>query len=96
MIDVVLTIVCSKSFDLDMNLSQTLDIFKLLTRTYPRYVDTASREAVEAVGMELVKRDELRGAAEGDHEENKLGVTEQILGWLANEVGRISKRGVSR
>ena len=78
-----------------MNLSQTLDIFKLLTGTYPRYVDTASREAVEAVGMELVKRDELRGTAEGDLEENKLGVTEQILGWLANEVGRISKRGVS-
>ena len=81
--------------DTDMNLSQTLDIFKLLTGTYPRYVDTASREAVEAVGMELVKRDELRGTAEGDLEENKLGVTEQILGWLANEVGRISKRGVS-
>jgi hypothetical protein len=75
-----------------MNLSQTLDIFKLLTQTYPRYVDAASREAVEAVGMELVKRDELRG---GNPEENKLGVTEQILGWLANEVGRISKRGVS-
>jgi hypothetical protein len=77
-----------------MNLSQTLDIFKLLTQTYPRYVDTASREAVEAVGMELVKRDELRGSSKGDTEESKLGVTEQILGWLANEVGRIAKRGV--
>lgn len=82
--------------DLDMNLSQTLDIFKLLTRTYPRYVDTASREAVEAVGVELVKRDELRGASEGAQVENKLGVTEQILGWLANEVGRISQRGLAR
>jgi hypothetical protein len=76
-----------------MSLSQTLDIFKLLTQTYPRYVDTASREAVEAVGMELVKRDELRGSSKGDPEESKLGVTEHILGWLANEVGRISKRG---
>lgn len=76
-----------------MNLSQTLDIFKLLTQTYPRYVDTASREAVEAVGMELIKRDELRGTPEGEVDENKLGVTEQILGWLANEVGQISKRG---
>jgi hypothetical protein len=79
---------------IDMNLSQTLDIFKLLTQTYPRYVDTASREAVEAVGMELVKRDELRGSSKSDTEESKLGVTEQILGWLANEVGRIAKRGV--
>ena len=78
-----------------MNLSQTLDIFKLLTRTYPRYVDSESREAVEAVGMELVKRDELRGTPEGPQDEMKLGVTEQILGWLANEVGKICKRSVS-
>jgi hypothetical protein len=77
-----------------MNLSQTLDLFKLLTETYPRYVDTMSREAVEAVGMELVKRDELRGSSEGNPEEIKLGVTEQVLGWLANEVGRITKRGM--
>jgi hypothetical protein len=89
-IGVVRTIICSEVFNVDMSLSQTLDIFKLLTRTYPRYVDTPSREAVEAVGMELVKRDELRSASD---DENKLGVTEQILGWLENEVGRISKRG---
>ena len=92
MIGVVRTIICSEVFNVDMSLSQTLDIFKLLTRTYPRYVDTPSREAVEAVGMELVKRDELRSASD---DENKLGVTEQILGWLENEVGRISKRGAS-
>lgn len=45
--------------------------------------------------MELVKRDELRGTSEGDPDEYKLGVTEQILGWLSNEVGNISKRAVS-
>lgn len=67
-------------------------MFKLLTQTYSRYVDTASREAVEAVGIELVRRDELRGTPEGEPHENKLGVTEQILGWLANEVGQIYKR----
>ncbi|KAF7968614.1 hypothetical protein HWV62_30003 [Athelia sp. TMB] len=76
----------------DMTLAQCMGVFRLLTRTYPRYVDNASREAVEAVLVELVRRDESRGASE---DETKFGVTEQVLGWLANEVGRISKRGVS-
>jgi hypothetical protein len=79
-----------------MTLSQILDIFKLLTQTYPRYADTASRDAAEVVSMELVRRDELRGTQDGPPNESKLGVSEQILGWLANEVGRISKRGSSR
>jgi hypothetical protein len=77
-------------------LSQNLDIFELLTQTYPRYVDNASRDAVEAIGVELVKRDELRGDRAGADDDYKLGVTEQILGWLNNEVGRISGRGASR
>ncbi len=76
----------------DLSLSQTLDIFKLLTQTYSRYVDAVSRDAVESVGTELVRRDELRGTPEGEPDESKLGVTEQILGWFTNEVGRISKR----
>ncbi|KAI0060576.1 ARM repeat-containing protein [Artomyces pyxidatus] len=71
----------------DLSLSQTLAVFKLLTETYPRYIDSASREAVEAVGVELVRKDESR--------EEKLGVTEQIIGWISNEVGRISKRASS-
>ncbi|TFY63660.1 hypothetical protein EVJ58_g3122 [Rhodofomes roseus] len=75
----------------DMTLSQTLDIFKLLTLTYSRYVDAPSREAVEAVGTELVKRDEIRGKPEGELDEKPMGVTEQIVGWLAHEVGHISK-----
>ncbi|TFK50812.1 ARM repeat-containing protein [Heliocybe sulcata] len=79
----------------DLSLSQTLDVFQLLTLTYPRYVDQSSREAVEAVGMEIVRRDELRGTPEGKPDESKLGVTEQILGWLANEVGGIHKRGAT-
>ncbi|KDQ56445.1 hypothetical protein JAAARDRAFT_36597 [Jaapia argillacea MUCL 33604] len=79
----------------DLNLSQTLDIFKLLTQTYPRYVDTASRDAVEVIGMEMIRRDELRGTDKGPPDESKLGVTEQILGWLHNEVNRISKKGTS-
>lgn len=79
----------SADFSADMDLAQTMDIFKLLTETYPRYVDAASREAVEAVGLEVVRRDESRDSA-------KLGVTEQVLGWLSNEVGRVSKRGSAR
>lgn len=83
-------------FVTDLNLSQCMDIFKLLTLTYPRYVDTTSREAVEAVGIELVTRDELRGTIDGPVDENKLGVTEQVLGWLSHEVGKLAKRGSSR
>lgn len=70
-----------------------MDIFKLLTQTYPRYVDAPSREAVEAVGMELVRRDESQGTADG---EVKLGVAEQVIGWMSNEVGHLAQRGSSR
>lgn len=67
-----------------MSLSQVLDVFGLLMETYPRYVDLASREAVEEVGKELVRREETR--------EKKQGVTEQILVRIGNEVGRIVGR----
>ncbi|KAG5642517.1 hypothetical protein DXG03_002618 [Asterophora parasitica] len=77
----------------DLNLTQIMDIFKLLTLTYPRYPDVASREAVEAVGMELIRRDELRGSPDGPIGEVKLGVAEQIIGWLSTEVARLAKRG---
>ncbi|KAG6884724.1 hypothetical protein C0993_008705 [Termitomyces sp. T159_Od127] len=70
-----------------------MDVFKLLTLTYPRYPDNASRDAVEAVGMELIRRDELRGLPDGTPNEVKMGITEQILGWLSNEVARLVKRG---
>ncbi len=70
--------------DVDLSLSQVLDVFHLLTLTYPRYGDDKSRTAVEDVGMELIRQDEQR--------ESKLGVSEQIIGWLSNEVGRYAKR----
>ncbi|KXN82440.1 Translational activator gcn1 [Leucoagaricus sp. SymC.cos] len=76
----VLTIVKS----VDLSLSQILDVFQLLTLTYPRYGDEKSQAAVQAVGMELVLQDEKR--------ETKLGVSEGIIGWLSNEVGRYAKR----
>jgi hypothetical protein len=80
----------------DLTISHILDVFRLLTLTYPLYSDDASRNAVEAVGMELVRRDEARGISEGAVYEVKLGVTEQILGWLSNEVSRFAKRSSSR
>lgn len=71
-------------------------MFKLLTLTYPRYNDSGSREAVQDVGMEMVRRDELRGTPEGTQDENKMGIAEQIIGWLSVEVGRVSKQGAAR
>ena len=73
---------------IDLSLSQMLDVFRLLTLTYPRYNDNQSRDAVEEVGMALVKRDETS--------ENKFGLAEQILGWLSNEVGQYVKRGIAK
>ncbi|OJT01635.1 Translational activator GCN1 [Trametes pubescens] len=69
-----------------------MDVFKLLTSTYSRYVDSESRSAVEEVGTALVRRDELRGTPQGEADESKFGVTEQVLGWMSQEVGRIAKR----
>ncbi|KAF9047662.1 armadillo-type protein [Panaeolus papilionaceus] len=77
----------------DLTLSQVLDLFKVLTLTYPIYSDATSRDAVEAVGMELVRRDELRGTDEGAKDETRMGVADQIIGWLSNEVGGLVKRG---
>ena len=74
----------------DISLSQNLDLFELLTKTYPRYVDNVSREAVEAVLVDLIRRDELRGIQQKPDNDYKLGVTERVLGWLNAEVDRIS------
>ncbi|KAI6117782.1 armadillo-type protein [Pisolithus croceorrhizus] len=72
----------------ELSLSQTMDVFKLLTRTYPRYVDAPSREAVEALGMLLINRDESRGA------DCRLGVTEQVVDWLVHEVSPLARPGI--
>lgn len=58
-------------------------MFELLIQTYPRYADSASREAVQVVVMKLAQRDETM--------ERGRVVTEQILGRLAIEVSRIAK-----
>ncbi|KAI0710312.1 ARM repeat-containing protein [Cerioporus squamosus] len=79
----------------DLSLSQVMDVFKLLTSTYPRYVDAESRQGVEEVGVAMVRRDELRGTPQGEPGESKFGVAEQVLGWMSQEVGRIHKRSSS-
>ena len=90
-------IVCLRELFVDdlteLSMAQIMDVFKLLTLTYPKYSDSASQDAVEAIGMELVRRDELRGAPGGAQDEVRFGVAEQIIGWLANEVGRLARRG---
>jgi hypothetical protein len=58
-------------------------MFELLVQTYPRYADSASREAVQAVVMELTQLDGTK--------ERGRGATEQILDRLADEVLRIAK-----
>jgi len=78
-----------KTTRVDLSLSQIMDIFRLLTLTNSRYTDSGSRDAVEAIGIELVRKDEARARTEG---EARFGVAEQILGWLSNEVAELSKK----
>lgn len=75
----------------DLSMSQTMDLFKLVIITLPRYVDNLSRDAVLNLAKSLIRRDELRGKPEGEPEATKMGVTEQIIGWLKVEADRVSK-----
>ncbi|THH23082.1 hypothetical protein EUX98_g8100 [Antrodiella citrinella] len=66
--------------NIDLTLQQAVDVFKLLTYTYPRYTDAPSREAVESILVEIVRRDE----------ERKLGLIQPLLAWFSNELGKAS------
>ncbi|KAG8938102.1 translational activator of GCN4, partial [Tulasnella sp. 419] len=77
----------------DLSLSQIMDLLGIIALTYPRYVDSPSRDGVINVLKALVKRDELRGTPEGEADANKLGVGENIFQWLGREIQRI---GASR
>jgi len=59
-------------------MSQTMDLFKLVIITLPRYVDAESRNAVLNLAEALVRRDELRGKPEGEPDATKLGQFETI------------------
>jgi hypothetical protein len=75
----------ARSHPPDLALTQILDVFALLTETYPRYIDTPSRDAVQHIGMLLVHRDE------SIRDTPKLGVLDNVLGWLAHEVAHLSR-----
>ncbi|EMD33031.1 hypothetical protein CERSUDRAFT_99046 [Gelatoporia subvermispora B] len=75
----------------DLNLSQTR-VQAPHAGASSLQVDAASREAVEAVGSELVRRVNLHELPEGEPSENRLRVLDQIVGWLAHEVRRIAQR----
>jgi hypothetical protein len=66
----------------DLTATQTLEIFEIFTRVYPRHNDARSREAVEEAITQIVLRDQPQGGA----------ITEKILGWFAGEAGRVSKQ----
>ncbi|KAH8110478.1 ARM repeat-containing protein [Phellopilus nigrolimitatus] len=66
----------------DLSNAEALNTFRVVILTYPRYIDQASRKAVEDVIKELVS-----------HED---GIVEQIIGWIRTEAGRICEKGISR
>ncbi|CCA74202.1 hypothetical protein PIIN_08155 [Serendipita indica DSM 11827] len=75
----------------DFSMSQTMDMFKLVIVTLPRYIDAPSRLAALKMAETMVRRDELRGKPEGEADVSKMGVSEQIIGWLNVEATRMSK-----
>ena len=59
-------------------------------------MDTPSREAIASVGRNIVERDESRGSGNDLKNEPKLGVADNVIGWLHSEAFRISGKGTSR
>lgn len=57
-----------------LDLPKTIDLFKLLILTYPRYIDSASRTAVVGVLKTMVQRDEERGKTSSEINTVKMGV----------------------
>jgi hypothetical protein len=57
-----------------LDLPRTIDVFKLLILTYPRYIDSASRAAVVGVLKTMVQRDEERGRISGEPHIVKMGL----------------------
>ena len=57
-----------------LDLPRTIDVFKLLILTYPRYIDSASRTAVVGVLKTMVQRDEERGRISGELNIVKMGL----------------------
>ena len=58
----------------DLDLARNVDIFKLLILTYPRYIDSASRDAVVRVLKTMIQRDEERGTSSGELKAVNIGL----------------------
>jgi hypothetical protein len=72
---------------------QLLDVFRLLTLTYPRYVDSISREAVEHTLHCLVMHG-YPGHKASELDDNKVLLN--MLDWLATESFHLGRRGAVR
>ena len=62
-----------------MDMRKTMDLFKLVILTLPRYVDAPSRDAVVHLSEALVRRDELRGKEDGEPDANKMGEPSYVI-----------------
>jgi hypothetical protein len=71
----------------ELSALQCLEIFWKLTQVYSRYTDAGSRDAVEAIVVEMVVQDQRT--------QDKTFVTDEIFAWLANETNRIYKQSLS-
>lgn len=70
----------------ELDLSQASDVFLVLTLTYPRYIDVASRSAVLEVLCALTRRDV---SYTNGTKNNLSGLVEWISKWINNESARI-------
>ena len=58
----------------ELDLPRNIEIFKVLILTYPRYIDSMSRDAVVGVLKAMIQRDEERGDSSGDLKAVKIGL----------------------
>lgn len=72
--------------ELELDLSQALDLFLVLTLTHPRYVDVTSRSAALGVLRALARSD---ASYKDGTKRNASGLVERISQWINNEATRI-------
>ena len=58
----------------ELDLPRTIELFKVLILTYPRYIDSMSRDAVVGVLKAMIQRDEERGKSSGELKAVKIGL----------------------
>ncbi|KAF9232420.1 hypothetical protein BU15DRAFT_67476 [Melanogaster broomeanus] len=58
------TVYANVFLGIDLSLTQAMVVFELPSQAYPRHINTASRDAVEAIGMRLIEGDGSAQATE--------------------------------